>query len=330
MSCKHLFLFIAAVVVTAACSKTSSDAPVAPVSIPDQPVLNQPASQPLSMDEYNTFRNFVGGQQNLASFSPQDYVWDNANKSSLSADQQKLLASITTNCQTPEVKKEPDSNQPVSVGSVLTTTKSRKIQGGAACPVSYALDEAINLKILAASEQVAALSGDVTHTETLNLTDWSLAPVVGTTQTSVTTTGSIAFLKNPQEFRMRLSLTDHQTLSASAAANQPGHSEEVGADIILIQKQDGTTTLGVAMNVTINVPNLTKPVVISFLASLTGSQGGNSTINAAEFYVNHTAVPQADAQSILTSRLVMSILNKMVSQAENSTARLQMLAPATE
>jgi hypothetical protein len=328
MSFKHVSLALVAVLMGSACTKSATDSP-APVAIPDKPVLNQPQSQPLSLPEYNTFRNFVATEEPLASFTPQDYIFAQLNETGLSQPQQDLLGRIRSSCQNPKEDHEPDHSQPINVGSVLVTTHSKKSSGPTACPLIYGYDETISLTVVAGSAQQVVMTGTGAIKENLTLTDWSVAPTVGTNQISGDANASIAYILNQTEERMRISIGGHQIVGAFSSVNQPGHSEELSADNISVTKlSDGTKTSLVAFNATINVPNLPKAVVVSLAGSVTSVQG-SPVITPTEFYVNHEPIPVVDQNALLNSRVMKQILKQVVGEAHGLKAKVGAAALAT-
>jgi|GEM_PF-3929535 len=315
--CRLSLLAVGLAFVAVACSKSKS---TPAVSIPEKPILRPAPSQPLTLDEYSQFKNFVQAQEGAQFFLPQNYLFTQTDESHLPTNQQQTLAQIRQNCQISDVPTSSDNND-VHSGSVISSRDSRKVSSGA-CPIKYAFDQSVALTVADATEEIQSASGPLSVSETMSVFNSDISSVTGSVYSSVDANGSLAFVnQKDKETRVRITLSSSSQVSSVNPANS--HTESVEADVIIATNpQTQQSSIALALNITVVVPSMNKTVVLS-LSGGVDSAGGQAT---GQFTVNGSMVSQADQIELLQSKFFSTILQRVLASGSNgSNQAIQMM-----
>lgn len=294
-------LLLAAVAVACSNNKNAADA------IPDKPILRPAPSQPLTLSEYTQFKNFVQTESGAQIFLPQAYLFAKTDESHLTSDQQSALLKIRGNCQISDTPTHAGDDNP-KPGSTITTTDTRRVTA-TNCPIAYSLDQSLALTISADSNSTSqSASGPISVKEVMTITDSALANTFGDYYSSSNAMGTFSLFHSDNQTKIRVTISSANVWNAVLPQNN--HSENTDADLIIsANNQNNSATIGIAINITMTVPQIAKPVVISFAGSV-DSVHGQTTLD--QFMVNGAPVTGTDQQELMNNVFMEGVLTRIL------------------
>lgn len=280
-----------------ACSHSGSPSTPKPFSIPTMVTFKIPPSQPLSAAEVQQFQSFVNLQDGITRFAPQDLAFSNTGTGQLPPDQADVLNQITTNCLIGNFPSHGNRNG----GKTISQTDMQTI-GGAKCLLTYTRKIADVMQIEALDRRARSFSADGTisndesltmHPENATSSNWTDMYLQSSTDHS-----TVYYALQAPGDRVYYHYNDQQVLIGNPASN--GYSKISDADILITNPTNsgGSAGLEIALNLSFNVPGMTKTVVISIYMK---SDGNPNDTPLVEPYLNGRPVgvdPSASNQFV--------------------------------